>query len=278
MLGSAHGFQGRRFNPTAKKGDADYGVLYLGVGDGGAVYANNLQLTGSVSKIWGTVIRIDPLGDNSRNKSYGIPKDNPFVKNSNAVGEIWAYGFRNPHRITWNLEEANQVFVSNIGRHSVEEVNLLEKGANYGWPYREGYFVFDSNANPEVVYPLPKNDKGYRYPIIQYDHDEGAAVSGGFVYTGNTLPLLKDKYVFGDIPKGTLFIADVAQLNNGGKVTVQKIGIQINGEVLTLSQLLGGSRVDLRFGSNREGELFVLTKFDGKVYKVVGCKQIAENL
>ncbi|RRQ49259.1 cytochrome C [Maribacter algicola] len=270
MLGSSHGFQEVSFNPMAKKGDSDYGLLYLCIGDGGAIYADKPQFVGRKDKIWGSVIRIDPLGNNSVNGRYGIPYDNPFVGNSEDIPEIWAYGFRNPHRISWDALDQRRMYVSNIGRHSVEEVNLVEKGGNYGWPNREGTFVFDADANTEVVYPLPKDDNGFAYPIIQYDHDEGNAVSGGYTYHG-TLKKLQGKYLFGDIPRGTLFMADVTNVHQGQQAPIQKIGFVLNGEATSFDTLLGGARVDLRWGMDSAGELYLFTKYDGKVYKVVDC-------
>lgn len=270
MIGTVHGFQEVSFNPFAKRGDSDYGRLYLCVGDGGAIYANQPQLVGQKDQIWGSVIRIDPLGRNSTNGQYGLPLDNPFVGDKEGIPEIWAYGFRNPHRISWDALDARRMYVSNIGRHSVEEVNLVEKGGNYGWPNREGTFVFDSSANTEVVYPLPKDDEGFAYPIIQYDHDEGNAVSGGYVYYGK-LERLQGKYLFGDIPRGTLFIADVDNVQSGHQASIQKMEFLLGGEATTFDALLGGARVDLRWGMDGVGELYLFTKYDGKVYKVVDC-------
>lgn len=270
MLGNAHGFQEISFNTMVKMGDADYGLLYLCIGDGGAIYANQEQFVGRKDHIWGSVIRIDPLGKNSTNGQYGIPSDNPFTGDADGIPEIWAYGFRNPHRISWDAMDTRRMYVSNIGRHSVEEVNLVHKGGNYGWPYREGTFVFDSDANTEVVYPLPKDDEGFDYPIIQYDHDEGNAVSGGFAYYG-MIKQLKGKYLFGDIPRGTLFSADLGSVQQGKKASIQKLNFLLDGEATNFDALLGGARVDLRWGMDSKGELYLFTKYDGKVYKVVDC-------
>lgn len=270
MMGTSHGFQEVSFNPMAKKEDMDYGHLYLGVGDGGAIYADQPQIVGQKDQIWGTVIRIDPLGSNSDNGKYGIPSDNPFVGKGEGIPEIWAYGFRNPHRISWDAKNPRRMYVSNIGRHSIEEVNLVEKGRNYGWPNREGTFLFDSSANTEVVYPLPTDNEGYDYPIIQYDHDEGNAVSGGYVYYG-TLEKLQGKYLFGDIPRGTIFIADVGKVSTGNQASIQKMEFLLNAKATTFDALLGGARVDLRWGMDSAGELYLFTKYDGKVYKVVDC-------
>ncbi len=271
MVGGAHGFQELTFNPLAKKGGAEYGLLYLGTGDGSAALAGYPFLCDNPNKIWSSIIRIDPLGRNSSNGNYGIPEDNPFANDSNKLGEIWSYGFRNAHRISWDESGSGKMFASNIGQHSLEEVNLVKKGANYGWPNREGTFLFDVNANTELVYPLPEDDSGYTYPVIQFDHDEANAVSGGFAYAGNKIPLLKNKYIFGDIPRGTLFYSEVSEMKEGEQALVYKIGLELNGKETSLREIAADQRVDLRFGKDSSGELFIFTKSNGKVYKVVGC-------
>ncbi|MFH6602582.1 PQQ-dependent sugar dehydrogenase [Maribacter algicola] len=271
MVTGVHGFQELTFNTTAEKGTDDYGLLYLGIGDGGTALSGYPELCDNPRKIWGSVLRIDPTGNNSKNGKYGIPKDNPFVDQPDKLGEIWCRGFRNPHRISWNHDRPDQMFISNIGQHSVEEVNLGEKGADFGWPDREGTFLFDPNANTELVYPLPKDDAGYSYPIIQYDHDEGNAVSGGFVYTNTTIPLLKGKYIFGDIPRGTLFYAETGNMIEGAQATVSKLGVTMNGQMSDMEAITQNQRVDLRFGLDGSGNLYIFTKSNGKVYKVVDC-------
>lgn len=272
MVSGAHGFQELTFNPVAQKGDDDYGLLYLGIGDGAAALAGYPFLCDNAGAIWGSVVRIDPLGRDSRNGKYGIPKDNPFVTDSDKLDEIWSYGFRNPHRISWDTNGSENIFVSNIGQHSVEEVNLLKKGANYGWPFREGTFLFDTEANTEIVYPLPEEDDAFMYPVIQFDHDEGNAVSGGFVYAGNSIPLLENTYIFGDIPGGTLFYSNVEEIEEGTQAPIFKLGLELDGESTSLRELSSGQRVDLRLGIDTSGELFLFTKSNGTVYKVVGCK------
>ncbi len=277
MVGSAHGFQELTFNPLAKKGDSEYGLLYLGIGDGSAALAGYSFLCDNPSKIWGSVIRIDPLGKTSANGKYGIPMDNPFANDPDKLDEIWSYGFRNAHRISWDKSGSGNIFVSNIGQHSLEEVNLLKKGANYGWPHREGTFLFDTDANTEIVYPLPEDDSGYTYPVIQFDHDEGNAVSGGFAYIGSKIPLLKNKYVFGDIPRGTLFYSEVSEIIEGKQAPIYKIGLELNGKSTSLSGISEEERVDLRFGMDGSNELYMFTKSNGKVYKVIGCKRNSDS-
>lgn len=272
MVSAAHGFQELTFNPLAVTGDTDYGLLYLCIGDGAAALAGYPFLCNNAGAIWGSVVRIDPLGRNSGNGKYGIPKDNPFLEDSDKLDEIWSYGFRNPHRISWDTNGSNKIFISNIGQHSVEEVNLLRKGANYGWPFREGTFLFDTEANTEIVYPLPEEGDDFMYPVIQFDHDEGNAVSGGFVYAGNTIALLKDKYLFGDIPQGTLFYSKVSEIVEGTQAPIFKLDLELNGKSTSFRELSSDQRVDLRFGMDSSGGLFLFTKSNGKVYKVTDCK------
>lgn len=272
MFGGAHTFQELTFNPLSKPGSADYGMLYLGLGDASTALGGFPFLCDSKENIWGSVIRINPAGNNSPNGQYGIPEDNPFVNDPKAVREIWAYGFRNPHRISWDETGSGKMFITNIGQHSVEEVNLGMAGANYGWPNREGTFLFDVNANPELVYPVQGDDAGYTYPVVQYDHDEGSAVSGGFVYSGSNLPQLRGKYIFGDISLGTLFYAEVAEMNQGQQAQVYRLQLALGGQVSDMETITGSKRVDLRLGTDGEGELYLLSKANGAVYKVVDCQ------
>lgn len=266
-----HGVQEIAFNRLAKPGDEDYGLLYIGVGDGGSA-ENGYPLVSQIpDKIWGSIIRIDPSGKNSGNGKYGIPPNNPFHKKSNAknVEEIYAYGFRNPHRISWS--KSGQLFAVNIGQHSIESLNMVNAGNYYGWPIREGTFLerfFNENGK---VYPLPSNDSIYHvtYPVAQFDHDEGTAIAGGFEYRGTAVPALAGKFVFGDIGSGTLFFVNMNDLKQGKQATIKKWAITFNGKPTSLSRLCKNARVEMRFGMDSHGELYILTKADGKVYKLV---------
>jgi glucose/arabinose dehydrogenase len=195
MQSPIHGVQEVTFNPLATPGQEDYGLLYIGVGEGGAVEHGYPALAHSLEKVWGTVLRIDPAGRNSNNKQYGIPVSNPFVSNKNhgILKEIYAWGFRNPHRISWT--KTGKMLVANVGHGNIESVNLVLPGHDYGWPLREGTFAVDTYGDLNKVYLLPSNDSVYKvtYPIAQYDHDEGKAISGGFEYTGSALPAPEGK-------------------------------------------------------------------------------------
>ena len=178
MVGSFHGVQEITFNPLAKLGDEDYGLLYIGIGDGSSAEFGYPFLVHSPEKIWGSIIRIDPAGNNSANGQYGIPASNPFAKskNPNTVREIYANGFRNPHRLTWTKK--GQLLASNIGHHNVEALYMILPGHDYGWPIREGTFVINADENMSNIFALPADDSIYHitYPVAQYDHDEGNAI------------------------------------------------------------------------------------------------------
>ncbi len=230
MVSQVHGVQDITFNPLAKSGSEDYGLLYIGIGDGGSVENGYPFLVHNPAKVWGTILRIDPRGKNSANGQYGIPKQNPFAKsrNNRNLGEIYAYGFRNPHRITWS--NRGQMLACNIGHGNIESVNLITKGHDYGWPVREGTFVLNPYGELNKVYSLPVNDSSFHvtYPVAQYDHDEGKAISGGFEYLG-TIPKLKGKYFFGDIPTGRLFYINMSDIKQGKQVLIKEWKISKTG-------------------------------------------------
>jgi glucose/arabinose dehydrogenase len=214
------------------------------------------------------------MGKNSRNGKYGIPADNPFVNSNNkyVVKEIYAYGFRNPHRITWI--KSGDMLVSNIGQGNIESINLIKPGNDYGWPIREGSFLIaDIKNNISTIFPLPSNDSIYKitYPVVEFDHDEGKAISGGVEYWGNDIPVLKGKFLFGDIPSGRLFYTNIADIKQGKQATIKEWNISINHLPKTLKEVCGSNRVDLHFGRDINGDLYILTKADGKVYKITSA-------
>jgi len=271
MVSGAHGVQEIVFDPLSKQGDKDYGLLYIGIGDGASVQEGFPFLAHGKNKIYGAIIRIDPLGKNSANGKYGIPAGNPFFhdKDSGTIKEIYAYGFRNPHRLTWT--KAGEMLACNVGQTNIESIYLINPGADYGWPIREGSFVMDPHSDLNNIFPLPADDSVYHitYPIVQFDHDEGNAISGGYEYWGNNISELKGKFLFGDIPSGRLFYINTADIQT--KPVIREWKITINGTPKTLKEVCGSDRVDLHFGRDASGELYVLTKSDGKVYKIASA-------
>lgn len=268
MVTVMHGMQEITFNPLSKPGDKDYGLLYIGIGDGGCVEDNFSFLAHNTAAPWGTIFRIDPKGTNSSNGKYGIPSDNPFVNDREKLKEIYAYGFRNPHRITWSA--AGQMIASNIGQSNIEAVNIILPGRDYGWPIREGKFMLNPYGDISKVYHLPSNDSLYNivYPVAAFDHDEGKAVSGGFEYTGTRIRELKGKYLFGDISNGRLFYVEMKDLQPGKQAPIKEWQVSVNGKPIALSKLCGDIRPDLRLGKDADGEMYIFTKADGKIYRL----------
>ncbi len=263
-----HGMQEITFNPYAKHSDQDYGLLYIGIGDGGAVERGFPEIPNDRNHIWGKVLRIDPKGNNSKNGQYGIPKSNPYF-GKGGLEEVYAEGFRNPNRISWLKD--GRIIVSNIGQRQIESLYLLKPAKNYGWPLREGTLAIPSLANVNSLAPLPKDDAkfGYTYPIAQFDHDEGSAIMGGFEYTGNELPQLRGKYIFGEIVRGRIFYINLKDIKEGTQAKIQEFSLTLDGQPTTLKDQCKTDKVDLRIGQDVAGEIYLFTKPDGMMYKIV---------
>jgi hypothetical protein len=227
------------FNPLAKPGSADYGNLYIGVGDGaqGETPGPSHTLPQQLNTLLGKILRITPdinlrpkdmLSPNGR---YRIPSTgpdpNPFVNVAGARGEVYAYGLRHPHRFDWD-EKTKTMLVIDIGLHYWEEIDIVAKGANYGYPEREGneqLFVDDAGKTgslmtPPVAFPdrdLLKVDGIDEpvvpiYPAAVYSHWEGDAIGSGFVYRGKLMPQLRGKFIFNDMTTGRIFYVDLDEM------------------------------------------------------------------
>ncbi|HET6521545.1 MAG TPA: PQQ-dependent sugar dehydrogenase [Geminicoccaceae bacterium] len=259
--GVNHNMDQIAFNPNSEPGDPDYGLLYAGLGDG----AGSRATAQDVGTILGTVIRIDPLRAGGR--AYTVPDDNPFVDRPDALPEVWAYGFRHPEFLAWDPGGDGDMLIADIGANNIEEVNLGLPGRNYGWAEREGTFAVDPDDSSRV-FELPGNDAalGFTYPVAQYDHTEGRAIAGGFVYRGDAVPELVGKYLFGDIVNGRVFYVDVDDLQLGQQAEIRELTLVHGGEERTLLEILGNdSRADLRFGQDEAGELYIMSKRDGVI-------------
>ncbi len=274
MVTQIHGMQAIDFRPQAKPGDPDYGLLYIGVGDGGASFGGYPFIPHRKDGIWGAVLRIDPKGNNSKNGNYGIPDDNPWVNEPGALGEVYCYGFRNPHHFSWD-PSGQTLYVTDIGQHQIEEVNIAIPGGDYGWPEREGTFVINTNGKADLIYPLPADDPDhYVYPVVQYDHDEGNAIMGGGVYQGKQVPPLQGKYIFGDIVNGRIFFAATEEMKLGQQAPVYSLSLRLKDETETtdFKTLTGVERVALRIGEDSQHQLYFFTKSDGMLYRVIGSE------
>ena len=224
------------------------GYLYLGLGDGGNsndVGPSHLEPGGNsqnLSTPMGKMLRFDPLAPAltagsanmvSFNGQYRVPQDNPF-QGAGQVAEIFALGLRNPYRFSFDrtdLGGTGDLIAADVGQRNIEEINRVVLGGNYGWAIKEGEFVF-YRSDPDGPGPLTAGSIGPRQPgdpdglidpirgtqgTLQYDHDDGISITGGFVYRGSAIPQLFGKYVFGDLallnapPRvdGRLFYADL---------------------------------------------------------------------
>lgn len=290
------------FNPTARPGSADYGLLYIsgsdhGFSNGAGPNASNPAQTQRLDSIVTAMLRIDPrspsvtrgvkgLGD------YTIPKANKFAADGGpgTLGEIYAYGFRNAHRISWDRD--GTMFANDIGMNHVEEINIVKNGGNYGWMRLEGYWengrwrggaLNELNPLPEEILDGRRKD-GFTYPVAIYDHDEGRAISAGFAYHGK-IAALRGKYVFGDIHAGRIFAADLAALKkaDGTPRTVAPIEeVQLyerdasgNRVDVSLRELIDRkmgakiARADLFISRTRDGELLITSRQDGTIRMLV---------
>ena len=173
------------------------GYLYIALGDGGGKPGGDPFRHGqNVFALQGKVLRLD-VDRTQGSRAYGIPDDNPFKGKEAKREEIYAFGFRNP----WGLhfDKEGTLWLADVGQELFEEVNLVEKGGNYGWSFREGM-----GAYPPRTEPVPEGTT-FVDPILAYDHSKGISITGGVVYTGSKLPALKGAYIYGDWGYGTIW-------------------------------------------------------------------------
>lgn len=196
------------------------GFLYFSLGDGGgadddppghSVNGNGQDLTTHLGKLHRIDVDIDSGDTLSANGQYAIPQDNPFVGVS-GLDEIYAYGFRNPYSFSFDTATGD-LYLADVGQNKVEELNLITKGGNYGWRTKEGSFQFDTNGTGSGFVYDQQAVPGLIDPIAEYDHDEGLAIVGGFIYHGSDARL-DGRYIAGDFSssfgaaEGRLFYLD----------------------------------------------------------------------
>ncbi len=178
------------------------GMLYLSIGDGGA--ANDPHGAGQrLDTLLGKVIRLD-VSESDANRPYVIPKDNPFISTAGARPEIWATGLRNVWRMSFD-PATGELWAGDVGQNAWEEVDIIERGGNYGWNEREGAHPFKpSDAPPDR----------FIEPVFEYGRDEGGSITGGHVYRGKDHPSMDGLYIFGDYMSGNIWALSRDQ--NGG--------------------------------------------------------------
>ena len=273
------------FNPLVSPGDAEFGLLYIGVADGGSG-GDPLNLAQNLNSGFGKIMRIDPLGSNSANGEYGIPADNPFANDGDdtTLAEIYAYGTRNPQHFAWDPANGNMYFTE-IGQSIVEEISLVTAGANFGWNDWEGSFEFISRS--EVRLTNQRGDPSITYPVAEYDHSDPllqrrSAATGVYVYRGNSIPQLANRVLWGDLPSGEIFYFDADNPPSGGQANVRRVLLLRDGVGKTLLQLIqeknrqqgkeAAARVDLRIGAGPDGQVFIMNKHDGTICLLVPGK------
>jgi len=221
------------------------GYLYIGLGDGGGAGDLHGEIGNAqdINSTLGKILRIDVDGG----FPYIIPPDNPFV-GIGGLDEIFAYGFRNPYRFSFDYP-TGQLFVADVGQDIWEEVDIVENGGNYGWRILEANHPYDI----ALADTLGINISNLKMPIYEYSHNVGKSIIGGFVYRGNQSTSLIEKYVFGDWSTD-YFKADgkLYYLNETSP------GVWVQNEFQLNSEKPFG-RFILGFGEDEQGEIYVLT-------------------
>ncbi|MBC8085885.1 MAG: PQQ-dependent sugar dehydrogenase [Phycisphaerae bacterium] len=268
------------FNRTARSGGSDFGLLYVGVGDGGSG-GDPMGLAQNLGSAFGKILRIDPLGKNARGGKFGIPASNPFVSKDGALPEIFAYGVRNTQRFSWDTKNG-AMFMSDIGQNIVEEVSPVTAGANLGWNIWEGSFRYMSRQGVSVE--SQRGDASVTFPIAEFDQLDSlllptgsAAAVGLVVYRSSTIPQLNNRIVFGDMPSGEVFHVSADALPKGGQDPIRRVlfvtapgkeprtALAIIREKNVAQGKSAAARADLRFDVTATGQIFVLNKADGTI-------------
>ena len=220
-------------------------MLYIGWGDGG--WMNDPAHNGQNPQTFlGSMLRIDVDGVTDKDKAYKVPEDNPFYADKCCKPETFAFGFRNPWR--FSFDSKGRPIVADVGQDLWEEVDIVEKGQNYGWNVKEGFHCFEPKNNCKT--------ENLSDPIYEYGREEGQSITGGYVYTGNEISALTGKYVFADFMSGRIWAIPVPDDASEKIKTVYTLG---KWPVLTSS-----------FGRDADGNVYVLDLGKGKIFRIKG--------
>jgi len=218
------------------------GMLYISLGDGGA--GGDPQGNGqNASTLLGSILRIDVSGIGP-DQGYRVPADNPFAGVTDARGEIWAYGLRNPWRFTFDRENGD-LWAGDVGQNSFEEVDLIQRGGNYGWNTLEGNHCFSPRSGCDPSGTMP--------PVIEYSTNKGCSVIGGYVYRGTSIPSLAGTYLYGDYCSGEIRGFRFENGEAGGDALLIDSGLNITS-----------------FGEDEDGEIYVITQ-RGRIYRLTAA-------
>ena len=218
------------------------GYLYIGLGDGGAA-GDPLGSGQNTSSLLGSILRID-VSESTLDQPYTIPPDNPFA-DGGGRGEIWAYGLRNPWRFSFD-RETGDLWAGDVGQNEWEEIDLVERGGNYGWNTLEGNHCFNPRDNCDREGTIP--------PVLEYSLDgQPCSVIGGYVYRGDNIPWLQGAYVYGDFCSGKVF------------------GLRYeDGRVIEHKELADTGLRIMSFAEDNAGELYLLSQREGVYRLLVG--------
>ena len=220
------------------------GTLYVGVGDGGSGGdpRGNGQNPGT---LLGTVLRILPRSAR-QGDGYTIPATNPFIRSPDGRPEVWAYGFRNPWRFSLD-PRTGSLWVGDVGQGDREEIDLVERGGNYGWNRLEGSLCFAPRQGCDR--------EGVIGPVVEYDQAVGCSVTGGYVYRGESIEWLRGVYIYGDFCSGRIWALKYVDHQVISNIQIADTDVQITS-----------------FGEDADGELYVVG-FKGGVYRVVDAPE-----
>ena len=261
------------FNPTAPAGGAERGWLYMGIADGGSG-GDPMKLSQNMASAFGKIFRIDPLGKNSSNGKYGVPSENPFVKQGVSLPEIYALGVRNPQRLAWD-PKTGRMYMSDIGQDIVEEISPVTAGANLGWNIWEGNYRFISRE--AVSLEAPRSDPAMTYPVAEWAQRDpllqsSGAATGLVVYRSTEIPQLANRLLFADMPSGEIFYISADGASAGTQDVIRRILLNDGKTMLQLIQAKNeaqgkkpATRSDLRLGESADGKVFLLNKQDGVI-------------
>jgi glucose/arabinose dehydrogenase len=220
------------------------GYLYIGLGDGGS--AGDPEGNGqNLGALLGKMLRVD-VDRKDPGLEYAVPPDNPFVKRGGARPEIWAYGIRNPWR--YSFDPKGRLIVADVGQDAWEEITIVAAGENHGWRIREGKHCFDPKEGCR--------SEGLVDPIFEYGHDLGQSITGGYVYTGESLPALAGQYIFADFVTGRIWALPLPA--DRGAVEAKLLG--------------EFSRTVATFGRDASGEIYAGDFATGEILKLVPAR------
>lgn len=226
------------------------GYLYVGLGDGG--WRDDPKGNGQNPRTrLGSMLRIDVDAEGD-GRPYGIPADNPFLDRPGVPPETWAIGLRNPWRYSFDPE--GRLVVADVGQNTFEEVNVVSAGDNLGWKVREGRSCFPPGEGAGCAGP---DAGGFQDPVYVYDHEEGASITGGFVYQGSALPALRGRYVFADFASGRLWA-----------ISLPPGAVPLDPPVAEATALGRFSILPSTFAQGPAGELFVADYQGGTLYRL----------